>query len=134
MSSLKLWYTKVDAEALQNINDKMPKLQIMALFGVICAEGGELSFQELTVLFLGLSTPAKDIVMDLPKLEKLQLKMQCPQKLIITASSLRYVALNVDPLGRRQCNDEDAGGWMKLQLLFRSQAMMRKSPTMRGFS
>jgi hypothetical protein len=76
----------------------MPNLQTLALLGVFGAEGGVLEFQDMKVLCLGLSTQAKDVVMKCPNLEKLQLKMQCPDKLIITAQKLKYVAFNLDVL------------------------------------
>ena len=98
LASLTLRCVKVVGDALQHINDKMTKLQTLALLGVFGAEGGVLTFQDMKVLCLGLSTPAKDVVMHLPKLEKLQLKMQCPEKLIIHASVLKYVAFNLEVL------------------------------------
>jgi len=87
---------KVVPQTLQHLNENMPNLQTLALLGVFGAEGGILEFQDMKVLCLGLSTPAKDVVMKCPNLEKLQLKMQCPQKLIITAENLKYVAFNLD--------------------------------------
>ncbi|KAG0606186.1 hypothetical protein M758_9G120800 [Ceratodon purpureus] len=98
MASLTLRCVKVVGEALQHINDKMPWLQRLALLGVFGAEGGLLVFPNMKVLCLGLSTPAKEVVMELPKLEKLQLKMQCPTKLIINALNLKYVAFNLEVL------------------------------------
>ncbi|KAG0601366.1 hypothetical protein M758_11G104800 [Ceratodon purpureus] len=96
MLSLTWRCVKVTGGALQDINNIMPKLQTLALLGVFGVERGNLTFIDMKVLCLGLSTPAKDIEMNLPKLEKLQLKMQCPQKLIINASILKYVAFNLE--------------------------------------
>lgn len=98
MISLTLRCVKVVGEALKHINDTMPKLQTLALLGVFGAEGGVLTFEDMRVLCLGLSTPATAVIMNLPKLEKLQLKMQCPQKLIIEARILKYVAFNLEVL------------------------------------
>ena len=98
MISLTCRCVKVTGGALQDVNYVMPKLQTLALLGVFGVERGNLKFQEMKVLCLGLSTPAKDIVMHLPKLEKLQLKMQCPQSLIIKAHNLKYVAFNLEVL------------------------------------
>lgn len=98
MASLTLRCVKVDGNALQHINDRMPNLQSLVLLDVSGAEGGLLAFQHMKVLSLGLSTPARDVVMSLPELEKLQLKMQCPQKLIIMAPPLQYVAFNLEVL------------------------------------
>ncbi|KAG0557192.1 hypothetical protein KC19_11G109000 [Ceratodon purpureus] len=96
MVSLTWRCVKVTGGALQDINTIMPNLQTLALLGVFGVERGVLKFQEIKVLCLGLSTPAKEVTMDLPKLEKLQLKMQCPQKLIIKASILKYLAFNLE--------------------------------------
>jgi hypothetical protein len=98
MASLTLRCVKVVGNALQHINDRMPNLQSLVLLDVSGAEGGILTFQHMKVLSLGLSTPARDVVMSLPKLEKLQLKMQCPQMLIIEAPLLQYVAFNLEVL------------------------------------
>lgn len=96
MASFTLRCVKVVPKTLEDINTNMPNLQTLALLGVFGAEGGTLNFQLMKVLCLGLSTPAQDVVMKCPKLEKLQLKMQCPKKLIITAEVLKYVAFNLD--------------------------------------
>lgn len=96
MVSLTWRCVKVTSEALQDINNIMPNLQTLALLGVFGVERGKLTFADMKVLCLGLSTTAKDIEMNLPKLEKLQLKMQCPQRLIINASILKYVAFNLE--------------------------------------
>lgn len=96
MVSLTWRCVKVTGGALQDINSIMPNLQTLALLGVFGVERGDLNFQEIKVLCLGLSTPAKDVLMDLPKLEKLQLKMQCPQQLVIKAYNLKYVAFNLE--------------------------------------
>lgn len=96
MASLTWRCVKVTGGALQDINKIMPNLQTLALLGVFGVERGDLKFPEMKVLCLGLSTPAKEVTMDLPKLEKLQLKMQCPQKLIIKAYILKYVAFNLE--------------------------------------
>ena len=98
MVSLTWRCVKVTGGALEDINNIMPKLQTLALLGVFGVERGNLSFVDMKVLCLGLSTPAKDIVMNLPKLEKLQLKMQCPKNLIINAATLKYVAFNLEVL------------------------------------
>jgi hypothetical protein len=96
MVNLTLRCVKVVSETLNHINIAMPNLQTLALLGVFGAEGGIFTLQHLKVLCLGLSTPATDVVMDCPKLEKLQLKMQSPHKLIIRAGNLKYVAFNMD--------------------------------------
>lgn len=96
MVSLTWRCVKVTALALEDINEIMPKLQTLALLGVFGVESGNLTFEDMKVLCLGLSTTAKEVVMNLPKLEKLQLKMSCPQKLIITAGTLKYVAFNLE--------------------------------------
>lgn len=96
MLSLTWRCVKVIAGALQDINEIMPKLQTLALLGVFGVESATLTFQDMKVLCLGLSTTAKEVVMDLPKLEKLQLKMQCPQKLTIRAITLKYIAFNLE--------------------------------------
>nr|PNR33947.1 hypothetical protein PHYPA_023763 [Physcomitrium patens] len=96
MTSLTLRCVKVNGSALQDINATMPKLQTLALLSVFGAEGGDLSFEHMSVLCLGLSTPAKKVNMYLPNLTKLQLKMQCPKDLCIRAPVLKYVAFNLD--------------------------------------
>ena len=96
MASLTLCSVKVTDAALQHINDTMPKLHTLALLGVFGVQEANFTSGEIKALFLGLSTPANDITLDLPKLEELQLKMQCPQKLIIKAPALKYVAFNLD--------------------------------------
>jgi len=98
MLSLTWRCVKVTAEALEDINKIMPNLQTLALLGVFGVDWGNLTFQHMKVLCLGLSTTAKEVTLDLPKLEKLQLKMQCPEKLIITANKLKYVAFNLEVL------------------------------------
>lgn len=96
MLSLTWRCVKVTAEALQDLNVIMPNLQTLALLGVFGVERGNLTFQDMKVLCLGLSTTAQEVLMDLPKLEKLQLKMHCPEKLIISAPNLKYVAFNLE--------------------------------------
>jgi hypothetical protein len=96
MVSLTLQCVKVTGGALQDINEMMPNLQTLALRGVFGVRRGNLTFRELKVLFLGLFTPANDVEMDLPRLEELQVKMKCPQKLHIRAPALKYVAFNLE--------------------------------------
>lgn len=96
LTSLTWRCVKVNGAALRNVKDSMTNLSTLALLGVFGAEGGNLTFQHMTVLCLGLSTPAEDLVMNLPTLKKLQLKMQCPKNLVIIAPVLRYVAFNLE--------------------------------------
>lgn len=96
MVSLTLQCVKVTGGALHDINEMMPNLQTLALRGVFGVRRGNLTFRELKVLFLGLFTPANDFEMDLPRLEELQVKMKCPQKLHITAPALKYVTFNLE--------------------------------------
>lgn len=113
MTSLTLRSVKVDGEALQHINDKMFKLQTLALLGVFGAQRGNLTFEDISAIYLGLSTPANIIEMNLPKVQKLQIKTQCPRQLIITAPALKYVAINVDGPSRWGCQVDD--GSIRLQ-------------------
>lgn len=96
MENLTLRCVKVISGTLEHLNSAMPNLQTLALLGVFGAKGGDLKFKRLTVLCLGLSTPAADVILECPELVKLQLKMQCPRKLIIRAPNLKYVAFNMD--------------------------------------
>lgn len=96
MKRLTLRCVKVVPPALNDINHCMPNLDTLALLGVFGVEGGDLKFEKMKVLCLGLSSPAKSISLDLPMLEKLQLKMQCPENLKIWARLLKYVAFNLE--------------------------------------
>jgi hypothetical protein len=96
LTSLALHCVKVNSNALQDINDHMPKLKSLALLGVFGMTNGKLDFPEMEVLCLGLSTKAKEVTIKLPVLVKLQLKMQCPEKLSIDAPALKFVAFNLE--------------------------------------
>ncbi|XP_024359856.1 F-box/LRR-repeat protein At4g29420 isoform X1 [Physcomitrium patens] len=96
MLSMTLRCVKVMGGILDDMNKFMPNLQTLALLGVFGVEKGNLKFKNMKVLCLGLSTPAKNVLMDLPSLEKLQLKMQCPKDLRIVAPQLKYFAFNME--------------------------------------
>ncbi|XP_024358815.1 F-box/LRR-repeat protein At4g29420 isoform X1 [Physcomitrium patens] len=95
MVSMTLRCVKVTVGTLDDMNTIMPNLQTLALLGVFGVEKGNLKFKNMKVLCLGLSTPAENVLMDLPSLEKLELKMQCPQDLRIVAPQLKYFAFNM---------------------------------------
>lgn len=114
MTSCTLRCVKVNASALQDINDRMRNLQTLALLGVFGVGEAHLTGQELKVLCLGLSTVASSITCDLPSLVKLQLKMQCPEKLNIDAASLKFIAFNLEV---RDCSIVELKNMCRLQEL-----------------
>ncbi|CAK9868688.1 unnamed protein product [Sphagnum jensenii] len=78
----------INADAFNDISDKMPVLQALAMRGVFGIQTGCVSLPQLKVLWLELSTKAGGVKLDLPSLSKLQLKMPCPEELCITALTL----------------------------------------------
>jgi hypothetical protein len=96
MTSFTMRCVKVNGGALQDINDRMQNLLTLALLGVFGVTNGNLTFPNMKVLCLGLSTMAKDVTICLPNLVKLQLKMQCPEKLSLNAPSLQFIAFNLE--------------------------------------
>lgn len=96
LTSITLRCVKVTGDTLQLINARMRNLVILALSGVFGVVEGTLDIPSLKVLCLGLSTVAKDISMNLPSLSKLQLKMLCPEKLTISATTLQFLAFNLE--------------------------------------
>ncbi|XP_024367979.1 F-box/LRR-repeat protein At4g29420 isoform X1 [Physcomitrium patens] len=94
--SMTLHCVAVPGGALDDMNTYMPKLQTMVLYGVVGVERGHLTFSEMKFLSLGLSNPAEAVFINLPKLEKLQLKMKCPRELEIVAPRLKPYSFNLE--------------------------------------
>lgn len=57
---------------------------------------GRVDIPSMKVLCLGLSTMAKEVTIQLPSLEKLQLKMLCPESLTVDARGLKFMAFNLE--------------------------------------
>lgn len=96
MRSFTMRCVKVTGDTLQLINTYMRNLTTLVLLGVFGVTHGSLDFPYMKVLCLGLSTMAKVVSIQLPNLEKLQLKMLCPENLTITATGLKFMAFNLE--------------------------------------
>jgi hypothetical protein len=93
VTSLTLRCIKVTDRALTEINEAMPALETMALVSVFGVQEAKIVSSRMKVLCLGLSTSARVVDLDLPRVEKLQLKMTCPELLRVCAPNLMYVAV-----------------------------------------
>ena len=93
VTSLTLRCIKMTEFSLMDINQSMPSLISLALISVFGVEEAKFSSPNLEILCLGLSTSAKVVELDLPKVRKLQLKMTCPDSLKVKAPKLAYVAV-----------------------------------------
>lgn len=96
MRSFTMRCVKVTGDTLQLVNTYMRNLTTLVLLGVFGVTHGSLDFPLMKVLCLGLSTMAKDVSIRLPSLEKLQLKMLCPENLTISAAGLKFMAFNLE--------------------------------------
>lgn len=93
VTCLTLRCIKMTEYSLMDINQCMPSLITLALISVFGVQEAKLSSPNLEILCLGLSTSAKVVDLDLPKVKKLQLKMTCPDSLKVRAPKLAYVAV-----------------------------------------
>lgn len=93
LRALTLRCIKMTEHSLSDLNSSMPSLFTLALVSVFGIQVARLSSPNLQVLCLGLSTSAKIIDLHLPNLHKLQLKMTCPDSLLVNAPQLAYVAV-----------------------------------------
>jgi len=86
----------INTDAFNDISDKMPVLQTLAMREVFGIQTGCVSLPQLKVLWLELSTKPGGVKLDLPSLSKFQLKMPCPEELCITAPTLKSIAFNLE--------------------------------------
>lgn len=93
VTNLTLRCIKMTQYSLMDINKSMPSLVALALISVFGVQEAKFSSRNLEALCLGLSTSAKVVDLDLPKVKKLQLKMTCPDSLKVCAPNLAYVAV-----------------------------------------
>jgi len=114
MTSFTMRCVKVCGSALQDINNHMPNLQTLALLGVFGVTQGDLTFPDMKVLCLGLSTMAKDVIINLPNLVKLQLKMLCPEKLSINCPNLKFFAFNLEVQDQSKLELKNLNGLQEL--------------------
>lgn len=96
LTSFTMRCVKVSGGVLLDIDDRTQNLLTLALPGVFRATNGNLTFPNMKVLCLGLSTMAKDVTICSSNLVKLQLKMQCPAKLSLNAPSLQFIWFNFE--------------------------------------
>lgn len=129
VQSLTLRCIKMTEYSLTDINNCMPGLITLALVSVFGVQEARFASHNLEVLCLGLSTSAKVVDLDLPKVKKLQLKMTCPETLHVKAPQLAYVAVCME--NRDDCVVEFENVHNLKELLFGASHFQTLSELMR---
>ncbi|CAM6088931.1 unnamed protein product [Calypogeia fissa] len=93
MKSVTLRCVKLSEAGLKDINRCMPNLAFLALVTVVGLKEAELKSDSLEVLCLGLATKVNSVKLESNSLNRLQLKMQCPEKLKVISPNLQSLAL-----------------------------------------
>lgn len=96
VTTLTLRCVKLTNMGLKELNECMPNLDTLTLVTVVGLKEAVFTSRNLKVLCLGLATRVKSVKLNVPHLVKLQLKMACPDKLIVSAPDLQCLAVCMD--------------------------------------
>lgn len=96
VTTLTLRCVKLTETGLSDLNRCMPNLDTLTLVTVVGLKEAEFTSDNLKVLCLGLATKVKSVKLVAKHLVKLQLKMACPDNLVVDAPDLQCLAVCMD--------------------------------------